>query len=72
MPALLSFLRFLADEAPALIPAIRDLVHSWCDKTGVDKAELLPALEGSIRDDVAKIDADIDAEIAREFPKPTR
>lgn len=69
MPLLVSFLKFLAEEAPALIPAVRDLVHSWSDKNGVDKTELLPALEGSVQKDVAGIDAEIDAEIARDFPK---
>jgi hypothetical protein len=65
--SLASFLKFAVENAPLLIGPLRDLVGLWADRHGIDKTKLLGVLDGTIREDVAKVDNEIDALIGKEF-----
>jgi len=60
----ISLLRFVATEAPHLIPELRKLATSWAGKKGIPHAELLPALVDTLDSRVASVDAAVDAQIA--------
>ena len=69
MTTLLSFLGFLAREAPEIVGVVRGIVEKWSHANAVDPAELLPALGDDVAPRVAGVDAAVDAMIDREFPK---
>ena len=57
---LFSFLRFAAQTAPQLAPEIKKLAQGWAQRKGIPVDTLLPALDDSLDEDVAKIDSEVD------------
>jgi hypothetical protein len=67
---LLSFLRFVASEAPTIAPEVARLVALWANKNGIPEQELLPALEvGETDEKVAAADREVNQLIADLWPK---
>jgi hypothetical protein len=60
---LVSFLRFAARTAPDVVPQVRKLTEGWAKQKGIPIQALLPALDDSLNEDVAKIDAEVDTMI---------
>jgi hypothetical protein len=68
---LLSFLRFVAKEAPELAPEVAKLVTRWASLKNIPNEELQPALDPSVTDEhVADADREADALIDQLWPKP--
>lgn len=67
---LLSFLRFVAREAPALAPEVAKLANQWATESGIPKEELEPALDPGVTDDkVGDADREVNQLIDELWPK---
>ncbi len=67
---LLSFFRFVAREAPTLLPEVARLVRLWSAENGVPNDELEAALDPNVTaDKVADADREVNALIDDLWPK---
>lgn len=65
MDLLLSFLSYAAKAAPHLIPVLRPVLCGFCKDRGIDEGAALKALDDTLDQKVAAVDAEVDEALKR-------